>query len=248
MGTGDTFEIPYRHFWELDHFKKLLPRQNGLRVLGVGCGAGRWGLSIGRDVACYTGIDVSVTQLDVARQAAQRAGLDNVTYLESSALTYYPKVGEYFDVISCEGILQYLKDGQVLQFLRNALSYLVPDGIIIDRSTLVREAVRYERKCSNYFCIYRTSEELVALFAKVGFIQTYQRRTYRYLRASSLWRCSLMRRFFLRGMRLFPTTTFSAMRSISIFLDLLQGEAGIEDDGHFYSHDFSVFVRGDRQK
>lgn len=242
MGTGDVFEIPYRHYWELEHFKKMAPKKNGLKILGVGCGAGRWGISLAENGAFYVGIDVSPPQLNIARKSALTAGIESIMFIEVSILDYCPPEGQFFDIISCEGVLQYLTDDQVLLFLTRAKNWLCNDGIIIDRSTVIRDSTRYEKADDEYFCIYRTGKELCTMFEKAGFVSAYQKRTYTYLRMGFLWKIRPVRYLFAHGMNVFPLTTFTTMRALSILVELLIGESGLEPDGRFYSHEFFAFA------
>lgn len=56
------------------HFlNKYVPE--GARVLDVGCGPGRFALDLARHGACLTLVDLSQTQLDLARQQLKAAGL-----------------------------------------------------------------------------------------------------------------------------------------------------------------------------
>ncbi len=242
MGTGDAFEIPYRHYWELKHFKKLIPNNRGLKILGVGCGAGRWGISLAETGAFYEGFDVSTPQLNVARKAASIAGIENTLFIEASILDYSPPEGHFFNIISCEGVLQYLNDDQILLFLTRAKNWLCNGGIIIDRSTVILNSTRYVKEDDEYFCIYRTGKELCTIFENAGFVLTYQKRTYTYLRMGFLWKSRAVRYLFAHGMNALPLLTFSTMRALSILVELLMGKSGLEPDGRFYSHEFFVFA------
>lgn len=242
MGTGDVFEVPYRHYWESRHFSSLLPKRKNLRILGIGCGAGRWALTLAPHAELYTGIDVSAGQLDVARRAATAAGIPNIFFEQVSALEYRPQDGQMFDIISFEGILQYLDDDQCAAILIKAQAWLAEGGLVIDRSTIVRELERHEVANDNYFCVYRTAAELQAMFESARFTLQYQRRTYRYLRFASLWKRGAVRSVFAAGTRYAPWLTFRLMYALSLCVDLVRGEAGSEPDGHFYSHDFHVFL------
>ena len=65
----------------LDLFSRI-GVSTGWRCLDVGCGGGDAALELARlvDPAIVTGLDVDESQLDIARQEAEEAGIENVDY------------------------------------------------------------------------------------------------------------------------------------------------------------------------
>jgi SAM-dependent methyltransferase len=80
----------------------------GERVLDVGCGYGTTTLEAARRVApggTAVGIDITAPLLDLARQRAVAAGLDNVEFLEADAQVHPFQEGAFDAVISRFGIM-----------------------------------------------------------------------------------------------------------------------------------------------
>ena len=243
MGTGSLIEIPYRHYWELRHLLKILPKNQNLKILELGCGAGRWAFSFAHIVSKYVGVDISERQINYARQKSKKNNLSNCTFIEADITKPIPLNGQKFDVIFFGGVLQYLNDDQIAVLLLQCKTWITKSGIIVDRSTIVTERERYVRDDENYFCIYRTPKELEKVFEKSGFNQTYNKRTYRYLRFPCLWKLKPINTLTKVGIKIAPWLAFRKMLLVSIFGDLLFGKSGRDDDGIFYSHNYFVFER-----
>src|SRR5438067_10637039 len=61
-----------RDAWEKERVIPLLRLQPATRVLDIGCGCGRWALSLYGKVASYLGVDFSEDLLALAKSALQR--------------------------------------------------------------------------------------------------------------------------------------------------------------------------------
>lgn len=241
MGTGSLVEIPYRHYWELRHLLKILPKNQNLKILELGCGAGRWAFSLTKIVSKYVGVDLSERQINYARQKSKKDCLSNCTFIEADITKPILLNGQEFDVIYFGGVLQYLNDDQIQTLLLQCKPWLTKSGVIIDRSTIVTKRERYVRDDENYFCIYRTPMEYEKIFEMSGFCQTYNARTYRYLRFPYFWNLKPISELTKRGFGIASWLTFRMMLLVSIIGDLLCGNAGREGDGIFYSHNYFVF-------
>jgi len=87
---------------ECDFLEKELGHNRDLRILDVGCGTGRHAIELTRRGYRVTGIDLSASQLALAREKATREHLD-ITFLQADARDL-PFQGD-FDVaiMLCEG-------------------------------------------------------------------------------------------------------------------------------------------------
>ncbi len=99
----------------------LAPR---MRVLDVGCGPGSITLGLARSVgtegACV-GIDLELSQVELARQAAQRAGASNVDF-ELGSVYALPFEDETFDAVFAHALFEHLaRPGEALAELRRVL-------------------------------------------------------------------------------------------------------------------------------
>ena len=96
-------------------------------TLDFGCGAGRLTLPLARRSASIVACDIAPTMLVHARRNAERAGLDNVTFLESADLAQLPDAS--FDFICSLLVLQYIPATAGYAILRELLRTLAPGGI-----------------------------------------------------------------------------------------------------------------------
>ena len=97
----------------------LAPLPGPWNVLDVGCGSGRYGIALARaGASSVTGVDVSTSMLDLAREDAARARVeDRCRFIASSFLGFVPE--ERFDVVIAMGYFDYL--GEPLSDLRKMI-------------------------------------------------------------------------------------------------------------------------------
>src|SRR5258706_738021 len=97
------------------NLEDLLPRSQGeksLCALDVGCGTGATAVRLARLGIHVTLLDSSPAMLDVAKRAAQEAGVTDKVVLqqgEATRLTNLFRTAS-FDVILCHNVLEYLDD------------------------------------------------------------------------------------------------------------------------------------------
>lgn len=185
MGGGGPLEVAYRHFLEVATFLAHVPLSPDMAVLELGCGAGRWGLSLAPRVARYVGVDISSGALEAASAAARQRGLQNATFVQCAAGDFEPERG--FDVVYLSGISQYLSDTTLTGILARLQSSTRPGARLIDRST-VSLGARTSMVRGTYASIYRTREELSQLATAQGWCCYACCPSYRVLRLTRLWR------------------------------------------------------------
>jgi choline kinase/SAM-dependent methyltransferase len=241
LGTGESIEIPYRHYWEFNNFKKLLPPSLPLNILELGCGAGRWALSLLPMAQSYVGVDISATQLEVARRALAEYPGAKVRLVEADVAAFEPLGDERFTLIYTSGVSQYLHDRELSCLIRKLKKHFTQGGIWIDRSTVVTERERLVRDEPEYFSIYRTPRELTEIFREAGFSGTNTGRSYRILQPLWFWRKRIVRLMTHWGEKHAPAQAFKAMERISALAEWYRGEAGRGADGIMYSYDFFLF-------
>ncbi|MDO4571253.1 MAG: methyltransferase domain-containing protein [Planctomycetia bacterium] len=215
VGTGDVVELPYRHYWELKNFLRLIPQKRPLSILELGCGAGRYAVSLSPLATHITAVDMSKPQIDYAKQDLQRRGINNVTYCCENLLDYIPPEGESYDVIYFSGVLQYFSGEEIENVLSRILPSLKPDGVVVERDTITYNPEQYIPDWEGYTSIYRTSNQIMDMFAHHGLYGTAQGPAYPYLRFARLWRTTGIHRAVILAEKYFPTPTFHLMRAIS---------------------------------
>jgi len=185
MGGGGLEEILYRGYFEAQHLKRIARFKHTMNVLELGCGNGRWALTLAPLVKHYTAVDFSRPALDIARQNISKAGLLNVDVREQSIVGF--QGDRLYDVIYFGGVTQYLQDPEILQILGHLAPWMKPCTIIVDRSTICYQQRQINEE-GPYISIYRTPRELEHLFFSHGFRKIYQRRSYRFLRSGLIGR------------------------------------------------------------
>src|ERR1700704_1336348 len=89
-------------------------------TLDFGCGVGRLTIPLARRAARVVACDIAPTMLAHARENVERAGLRNVTYIESSELAGLPPAG--FDFVCSLLVLQHIPPASGYQCIRTVLA------------------------------------------------------------------------------------------------------------------------------
>ena len=239
MGGGGFLELYYRHYFEVQHLKKIVRFNPSLSVLELGCGNGRWVVSLAPLVQNYTAVDFSQRALDIAQEDVEARGITNVEFHKCSVTEF--SSDRLYDVIYFSGVSPHLEDDEIKRILDNLSPSCKPNTVIIDRST-VNYQEREINSTKNYYAIYRKPIELDELFRAKGFQLSYQKRSYRFLRAShQLFFGPLNRITPFLVLRSRPLS-FYVLLGISFVADLLHP---IPFEGGNRSHDFFLFKRCD---
>ena len=103
----------------------------GTRVLDVGCGVGRWSRLLAARGATVTGVDLSPTMIDQARQRAAAEGVGHRCDFRVQDLAGLD-LGEQFDLVLGVTVLQHILDPEALRAAVSSLTaHLVPGGRIV---------------------------------------------------------------------------------------------------------------------
>lgn len=168
--------VKERNRVEIEKLSPKLQLSKKSRILDIACGIGRWADAVAVEIEEYCGIDFSGELIAIANKRNKKI---NFSFYEG-AISEIDKVlrengkGKYNTVLMV-GILMYLNDNDLLQTLRavekaceeNAVLCIREPVGIAERLTL--KDFYSEELQDNYNAIYRTREELTALFDKAFF-------------------------------------------------------------------------------
>jgi cyclopropane-fatty-acyl-phospholipid synthase len=111
------------------HLASKLLLKPGQKILDIGCGWGGLALSLARrEQVDVTGITLSQSQLDVARERAQSAGLQGRVRFEQLD---YREVGGTFDRIISVGMLEHVGAPNFPTFFHRVAELLAEDGVAV---------------------------------------------------------------------------------------------------------------------
>ncbi|MRR21409.1 class I SAM-dependent methyltransferase [bacterium] len=116
---------------ECDFIEKETGYDKSLKILDIGCGTGRHAIELTRRGYKITGVDLSDSQLQRAREKAEAAGLD-ITFLRNDARNL--PFNDEFDVVImlCEGGFPLMETDEMnFEILRSAANALKKPGKFI---------------------------------------------------------------------------------------------------------------------
>lgn len=239
MYDEPQFGLRYRQEAEWSHFRRIVPLNKNMRVLELGCGAGRWALRIAPFVSKVVGVDFSKEMIKLAREHQHNLSLHNVEFYVSVIQDVLWKAD--FDVVYLSGVTQHLNESQLHQTLSHIRVMLAPRGILIDRTSVsltIREISDYD---GGYHGIYRTVQELISSFGEFGFNLTFRAPSYKRMHLPS---CFLTNTWLRRGMsvafQLLPKTSFLFVSGITWLMEKVKPAVLVMSR----SHEFFVFREG----
>ena len=116
---------------EVDFIEKEIGHDKNLRIIDIGCGTGRHSIELANRGYRVTGIDLSESQLNRAKEKAALAGV-NVEFFRMDA-TRLDFDGEYdLALVICEGAFPLMETDEMnYEILQNAFKALKPKGKFI---------------------------------------------------------------------------------------------------------------------
>lgn len=235
MGGGGEFEVYYRHYFELRNFLKHVSVSPESNLLELGCGVGRWALSLAPLVGKYVGIDVNSNAIRIAESIVNSEGIDNVKFFHQSITDFNPE--SYYDIIYFSGVSQYLSD-QDLSFILNKIKpHLSNNAILVDRSTIniqKREILVND----SYVSIFRTPNEIAEIAYDNGWECYFKCRSYRFMRITPFLCKGKRQLFMLKILNLLGPNIFHLINGLSLILDTIKP---VPFEGGYRSHDFMFF-------
>lgn len=241
QGGCGISEVYYRLYFEPRHLKKLINFSKDMTVLELGCGGGRWALSIAPLVKKYIAVDFSRPTLDIAIKQAKQKKLNNIEFRESSIQEFIPQ--EDYDLIYFSGVIQYVTDSEVEKILSNLLPHTKSDTIILDRSTISLEN-RVVTDTERYFSIYRTESELINLFKGSGLRLTNKSRSYRFMRFPKIFKLPVVREKLPKLILIAKPLSFHVFYALNYIADTIypiRQRTSLRGRVFWYDHCFFVF-------
>jgi SAM-dependent methyltransferase len=151
---------------------RLVDGRGPIAVLDVGCGTGRWAITLADDVRSYTGLDFCPEFLDEARSATNAlANPERFSFVHADLSKGVPDAvaPSSFDTVIMAGVLLYLNDDDALRVLRQLGERLAAGGRMYLREPLGLQArLTLESHFSQdlgaeYSSVYRGCDEFAAL-------------------------------------------------------------------------------------
>ena len=146
----------------------LLGNVTNLRVLDVGCGTGRWSVTLAKMGSTVTGIDISSKMIEFAKERATRNEIRNITFLNTAAeeLDYT----DCFDLALSATVLQHITDDKRLESaVQRMVNAVKKKGrILIIESASLSRGDRAKEEQAIKFMVIRTRQKWIDLFQDYG--------------------------------------------------------------------------------
>jgi len=148
------------------------PRKDMI-MLDLGSGYGTWSFTYANRIKKVHAVDYIQKMVDIGTQYAKEEGIENVEFFCNSIQNFVSVVK--YDLILLSGVMLYLNDADVKLLIKRINGYskkgtiiVLRDGTGIDKRYTIEKEYS-ERLGTMYSAIYRTREEYIKIFAKIGF-------------------------------------------------------------------------------
>ena len=128
-------------------------------ILDLGCGTGKMTLELARRGYDMTGVDSSFEMLDIARSAAEEAGMAEKVLWLMQDMTEFELYGTVEVAVSCLDCINHITEREeLLQCLRLVHNYLSPGGLFIFD---INGKGKFERLYSDNTYVFETENSVL---------------------------------------------------------------------------------------
>lgn len=129
---------PFAKAHKANEIIQILPLQNGIRILDIGCGPGRVLLPLAKQIqdkgGQVIGLDIQADMIEKTRLKAKDLNLTNVDFINSNIDE--AKIDEPYDIILMICVLGEIPKNDRKSVMQKIARYLQPDGIISVTETI----------------------------------------------------------------------------------------------------------------
>lgn len=166
-----------------EHERSLVTPLLGLtidsKVLDIGCGVGRWGFHLVRQISLYVGTDFCPDLIEIAKKEAETNYKDQNVFFQTISCTEITAEKLIkkppFNLIIIAGLFVYLNDTDCMKLLT-----LIPKLTSKHSTIYIREPIAFENRLTlqnyfsnelntNYNAIYRTEQEYFSFLSDTLF-------------------------------------------------------------------------------
>lgn len=161
------------------------------KILDMGCGTGRISLFLAPKAEYVIGVDYTKKLIDIAEKEKRKQKIENAFFLNDNCKTF--RYQDKFDMAVICGVLLYLNDEEVEQFIRNTVHHIKKDGKIIvkepvgvkGRFELINKYV--QELGTKYNSIYRIKEDIINSFEKRHCSCVSSEKFYQHREETAVW-------------------------------------------------------------
>jgi len=148
--VADEFDATRQNWWPgWERLLDYIPLKDGLSILDIGCGNGRFGLFLAERLPVhihYAGIDNNLSLLETAESALAQHAQISATLIEADVVTRLPLNNSY-DLVVAFGLLHHIPGGaNRLAFARHLASFVAPRGNLAFASWRFYEHERFRQR------------------------------------------------------------------------------------------------------
>ena len=158
---------------EYPKMKAYIEPSKDMVMLDLGAGYGTWTYNFANQLKAVHAVDYIKDMVKIGKKRAKDENITNVKFFESSVQDYSSDIK--YDIVLLSGICLYLNDADMRQMLKKMLSYTkIGTALVLRDSTGLKARYTIEKEYSErlkamYSATYRTRDEYVAIFKKIGF-------------------------------------------------------------------------------